>query len=50
MVSIAPDLRAQILLVPIIEQQVVIVLLLAAPPGVERFIHDNYAHPVAEVE
>src|ERR1700694_4475399 len=50
MISIATDLRAQILLMPIIKQQMIIVFLLGPAPGIERFIHYNYAHSIAKIE
>src|SRR5205085_4421610 len=49
-VAVAPELRAQVLLVPVVEEEVVVVLLLRAPPGVERLVHDDEAHAVAEFE
>src|SRR6266545_6368505 len=48
MIAIAPNLRAPILLVPVIEQKMIIILLLATLPTIERFIHHQKAHAVGQ--
>src|SRR5258705_10983116 len=50
MISVTTNLRAQVLLVPIIKQKVVVVLLFASTPCIERFIHYHDAHAVTEFE
>src|SRR6266850_5046414 len=50
MIAVATNLRAQVLLMPIIKDQVIVVLLLSPAPGVECFIHHHHAHSIAKIK
>src|SRR5207249_10183039 len=49
-IAIAPKLRAPILLMPVVEQEMIVVLFLATFPTIERFIHHQKAHAVSQLK
>ncbi len=50
MVAVAADVSADVGLGPVGEEEVVAVGLFAAFPAVGELVHDEDAHPVAELE
>ena len=50
MIAVAAELRAPVLLVPVIEQQMIIIFGFAALPAVEGFVHHHHAETVAHIE
>ena len=50
MIAVAAQLRAPVLLVPVVEEQMIIVRPLAALPAIKRLVHHQHAHPVAQIE
>ena len=49
-IAIAPQLRAPVLLMPVVEQQMIVVLFLAMLPTIKRFIHHQKAHAVSKLK
>src|SRR4051812_3210602 len=50
MIAVAADERAQILLVPIGEEQVIITGAFGLAPHIESLVHDDETHTVAQVQ
>ena len=50
MIAVAADLRAQVLLVPVGEEEVVIQFVLALKPAVEGLVHHDKTHFVGQFE
>ena len=50
MIAVAAQQRAQVLLVPVGEEQVEVERRLLPLPEVERFVHHEKAHPVGQLE
>ena len=48
-VRVAADHCPQVVLVPVVEEQVVVVVAFRHLPGVERLVHHQEAHPIAEI-